>query len=799
MSEPSSERTVPAERLQVWRLTCLACLSGCCALAYEVLYMRALTTVLGDMFYVHAALLSTFLVGIALGAKLAYRWFRWLFLLEILTGLFALGFPFLLQSFAQFPYRSSIVSSPSLTILSTVGFLVIPSLLIGFSIPLFSGYLKACMPDRLAFQRIYVAYNLGAVLSVLGVEFLLVRYLGVSNSLAAIGCMNLLIGASLILAGNSPTSRPPGATKELGSLRVAAVALASLASAAFQMFFLQLSYLVFEPHRENFAVAVSVTLFGIFVGARIASRTRVSFATLLVLLPVTLGSIYSLYLPILRLHQSTAPWAGESDLLILAHKFLIGCFFALGPMILFGATLPSLMRSEGEVTSEAGCLLFVSSLANAAGYLAYVLVGHPYFTVRTILLCIAGSSVAASLLATGLRWSKAQALLALGGVALLLTMAKAWDERNFYLAQWVDRLSSGSKVTIFKSGAESATLLTGLNYQWVSYNGHPSIYVQTGGKVNRAEMLSGVIPALGAPRLERALVLGLGTGITAGTVASIFRFTDVVEINAAFLKMAPVLRHVNLDILENPAARVHLSDGRAFLTGKEGLYDAIVNSILAPTYFAASKIYTVEFYEQVKRALKPDGVFCSWLALPEMSEQGILTILSALRENFAYCDLRLLGRGYYMATCSARPIEPRRFDQLTIQKILVTELESGFVSFDLDTLFEDLRLSVNLFDHFRPEVLRNNTDDHPVLEFNLVRSYQRRKMGRDLFLMEQELWNIDPVRRGEASSLARLVQRAAVFYRLAPDYFQRNFVPLFRADPAFSEVWRSAVPVPRRQ
>ena len=59
-------------------LTALALLSGCCGLAYEVLYLRALTTLLGDMLVVHAALLSTFLVGIGLGAKLAQRGMRWL-------------------------------------------------------------------------------------------------------------------------------------------------------------------------------------------------------------------------------------------------------------------------------------------------------------------------------------------------------------------------------------------------------------------------------------------------------------------------------------------------------------------------------------------------------------------------------------------------------------------------------------------------------------------------------------------------------------------------------------------------
>ena len=54
-------------------LMTLALPSGCCGLAYEVLYIRALTTLLGDTLYVHAALLSTFLVGIGLGARLAHR------------------------------------------------------------------------------------------------------------------------------------------------------------------------------------------------------------------------------------------------------------------------------------------------------------------------------------------------------------------------------------------------------------------------------------------------------------------------------------------------------------------------------------------------------------------------------------------------------------------------------------------------------------------------------------------------------------------------------------------------------
>ena len=71
------------------------------------------------------------------------------------------------------------------------------------------------------------------------------------------------------------------------------------------MFFLKFSYLVFEPHRENFAVAVSVTLLGIFLGALWASGSRVRFETLMVILPLAIGFIYYLYLPFVQLHAST--------------------------------------------------------------------------------------------------------------------------------------------------------------------------------------------------------------------------------------------------------------------------------------------------------------------------------------------------------------------------------------------------------------------------------------------------------------------------------------------------------------
>jgi len=58
-------------------LLVLSFASGMCGIAYEILYARLLTTYLGDMFFVSAAILAYFSAGIAVGSLLARRFVRW--------------------------------------------------------------------------------------------------------------------------------------------------------------------------------------------------------------------------------------------------------------------------------------------------------------------------------------------------------------------------------------------------------------------------------------------------------------------------------------------------------------------------------------------------------------------------------------------------------------------------------------------------------------------------------------------------------------------------------------------------
>ena len=774
-----NEGTPPSATTRVTILFVLAALSGSCGLAYEILYVRALSTLLGDMLYVHAALLSTFLVGIGIGAKLAHRFLRWLAALEILTGLYALALPPLAKWLSLQPVMIPISASANLTIAATIALVAIPSLLVGFSIPLFSAYIKAAQADRLAFQGVYKLYNLGALLSILAVELILIRKFGVRISLAIIGSINLLNGVILIILRNAPRREAAPVRMEFSRKIIAALALASLASAVFQMFFLKLTYLVFGPHRENFAIGLSVTMLGIFAGAWLASRTRIRFVTILVLIPVVLGAIYFMYAPIVLLYKTTFPMVRSSEIAIIAHKFLISCIFALGPMILFGATIPALMYSEKQVADESGRLLFVSSLANAIGYLAYVTVGHPLLTSNILLVILAALCLLASLLVVDFRWGPGEKRLVALGVLAIAIMAFRWSDRDLYLARWVGSLPPSADVTTFKSGAENATLVRQEHETWVTYNGFPSINVYRDGVINHAEIICGILPALSAPRIERVMIIGCGTGITSGTAAQIFPSVDVADINNAFYKMLPLLDAPNMDLDGNPAATLHLCDGRTFLIGKTNEYDAIVNSLPAPTYFSAGKLYTLEFYERVRQALKPDGVFCTWIAASDMSTPGIGVYLSALHHSFEYCDLTLLRSGYYMATCSNAPIHRRQFSELSPGPKLIPLLEQALHGFDLDEYFDDMHVSQNIFAHYIPNVPEENTDDHPVLEFLSVRNTQMQTVVTDPFSDNAAMFDIDVTGRPETMTPQRFARRAGAFWKFSPHQFERCFPPIF--------------------
>ena len=749
-------------------LLALAGVSGLGGVVYEVLYLRQLTTVLGDMFYVHAALLGTFLLGNGIGARLAHRFPGALFAFEMAIGLYAVALPWALPLYEASALAQLFTSPVGQTLFMSALMLAVPSVCIGFSVPLFSATLRAQGATEDAFKLTYLLYNAGAALSVIVVEFGLIRWIGYTSTLAVLGAANF--GCGLALLARRARWRPDPAPEEepLSRRSSLALLLASTGAAVFLAFTIKISYHLFHPHRENFAILTAISVSAIAIGTALVRRTRMRFATCVVLAMLTLVGTYTLFDPIVLAYQrleDVAPvWTS------IPRKVAFGFALAL-PYVFLGAMIPALLPRESDVARRSGRLLLVSGIGNVAGLLGFTFLVHPWLTIFAAPAVVWTLLGGALLVATWPRIAPRLWVAAAASAALLPFVVAHPEERVYLMHQ---AIGPGAQVESYKAASDNVTYLHHPIYAIVSYNGHPGLHVVGNGRVNQAEVTSGVIPALVAPRLNRALVLGLGSGITGGATATLFGHTDIVEINTAFLPLVEILTEVNFGVAGNPRATIIHDDARRYLSRTPHRYDAIVNSIPSPTYYSAGKIYTSEFFEMVKTALTPGGVYVGWFAPGEMSLAGIDTLLFTLSRTFRHCDLAILRRNYLMTSCADRPVTPRRAAEIGIPPDVARALLGSLRGLSVDEYLANIFVSEDIFARMDFSGIRLNTDDFPVLEFQIMRLRRIASSGPapDPLLANPERFDLTAHRREDD---ATFLTRAVLFAQIYDAYHQRFY------------------------
>ena len=263
--------------------TFLVLLSGFCGISYEVLYARILSNFIGDQFLVSASILLTFMLGIGFGTLYAHRLWRWLWLVEGGIGVFGAAFALGSGRVEEWYYAASALSRDmGGSMLVCFILLSAPAFLIGCSLPLFAGYLNRLGGGRV-FARAYMIYNFGAALTVLLIEFWLLRELGIRATVLAMAALNGFISLCLLLGFRELRVAPPAALEPFPVPRrhLLALAAASVGSAVFQLLMIKIAESFLGPFRETFAIVLALVLLGIATGSAITSRWRVNFGWLL--------------------------------------------------------------------------------------------------------------------------------------------------------------------------------------------------------------------------------------------------------------------------------------------------------------------------------------------------------------------------------------------------------------------------------------------------------------------------------------------------------------------------------------
>ena len=172
------------------------------------------------------------------------------------------------------------------------------------------------------------------------------------------------------------------------------------------------------------------------------------------------------------------------------------------------------------------------------------------------------------------------------------------------------------------------------------------------------QIMSGMIGAILHPQPRNALVIGLGTGSTAGWLAAIdaLERVDVVELEAAVVEVADVFGPVNVNAVGHPKVHTVVGDGREVVLTTRQSYDLIFSEPSNPYRAGVASLYTREFYEGVAPLLRDGGLFAQWVQMYEVDEQTIRTIYATLSSVFGHVETWQTQRGDLLLLSSAGPV-----------------------------------------------------------------------------------------------------------------------------------------------
>jgi spermidine synthase len=190
----------------------------------------------------------------------------------------------------------------------------------------------------------------------------------------------------------------------------------------------------------------------------------------------------------------------------------------------------------------------------------------------------------------------------------------------------------------------------------------------TGWEMN-AQRFFAHYPSIFVSRFDRALIIGLGTGTTLGTMAAYpWRELELVEISPAIVEAADrYFSGVNGGALHDPRLRLHLGDGRNFLLVEQRRYDLISMELTSIWFAGAASLYSREFYQLVAQHLATDGVFQQWVQLHHVRRKDFATVVNTLRRVFPHVAL-FYGGQQGILVASMQPLAASESRVLELQE-----------------------------------------------------------------------------------------------------------------------------------
>jgi len=763
---------------RLWAASLLFC-SGLCALVYQTVWLREFRLIFGASTAASAAVLGIFMGGLGLGsawlghrAEASSRPLFYYGKLEFFITLAASATPFLLSLGRQLYILTggSMVMGHTLAtivqLLLSALVLIVPTFLMGGTLPAVARFVSS--HDDLGRRHLALLYGcntLGAVTGAALTTFWLVEHLGNRGALWAAGALNLLVALTACRNGRQEmeigaTESTVPSTPSTPAITAAAPRNWIMVSAALVGFAFMLMEIVWYRmlgpilggSTFTFGLILIVALLGIGLGGAVYAlrgaeqpasvsgfALTCGLEAFFIALPFALGdrlaSLALMLRPLgsLGFGPQVLGWGLVTAIVVLPAAFIAGYQFPL-LIGLMGRGRTDVAKHTGQAYAANTLGAIVGSLAGGFGLLPLLTAPGVWKLVAILLALLA---IATLLLSRpgGLRpWL---ALSSAVGALFLLSATgptAVWRHGgigagradsitktpNGYRA-WAEDLRRN--IVWEAEGVESSVgLLADSAYSFVvngKVDGNSRLDAPT-------QIMSSMIGALLHPNPKRAMVIGLGTGSSAGWLGQIpsMEQVDAVELEPAIAEVAKRCAPVNCDVLNQPKVHLHFGDAREALLTAPRRYDIIFSEPSNPYRAGIASLYTYDFYHAAEQRLEKGGIFLQWVQAYSIDADGLQTVFATLGSVFPSIQVWTTEPGdlILIATRETLPLDADTLRARIAQEPMRAALDAAWRVDSLEGVFSHFVAGEGLCDLVRANPHPIATDDRNRLEFGFART-----------------------------------------------------------------------------
>jgi spermidine synthase len=630
-------------------------LSGAAALIYQVCWQRLMSVYYGVGAISIAIVVSVFMLGLGLGAllggRIADRADRPLLVyagVEAVIGMFGLASLSILTHIG----RATAGSSYEMTFVWSFAFLLLPTVLMGMTLPIAIGILQRIDSSVLRdTSGYYFSNTLGAALGAIACGYVLLSFVGLDGAIYAAVAINIFLAGTIFFVAKADASPVPERSSGAASGLLPALwrrillllFLNGFFAIGYQIIWYRLVGALLKDSAYAFSTILAVYLLGIGLGSlwlyrrglpRLAGREFAGYLWLnalvgiasfaAVLLLFWLGPHEPLSSLIALTHRyeilpwigNPADWHGLRAYLITAATFALMLFWPtlmiLMPTFLMGAAFPvgiALAAGDGRHAARGASIGYAATIAgNTLGGLVTQFVLLPAAGTAAVLAAFCAIQIALLLMPAGAADGGRilyRRVASIAGVALVLALTPVSEE----LYRRIHKPAPAGATAHFAEGLEGVAMVYEDGGRLENFiNGSAHGTRPGGGYVNEAFV---ALSHVESP--QDVLVIGYGAGALVHALLADERVKTMtlVELNKnAFDNLMKVPRVAQE--LADPRVTVLFDDGRRYLQRNSRKFDLISMDPIRTRSAFSNNLYSVDFFRLTREALNPGGAILVW-------------------------------------------------------------------------------------------------------------------------------------------------------------------------------------------